>query len=145
MTTLASIEDTLAFGRQLAAELEEGAVVALVGDLGAGKTHLVKGVVEGLGSAAEVTSPTFTLVHEYRDGRLPVYHFDFYRIDDPNELLGIGWDEYLDGGGVVLVEWADKFPDLLPGETQWWSLRVSSEQGREIQSTQPGDLSDQPD
>jgi len=140
MTTLASIDETLAFGCQLASELQAGAVVALVGDLGAGKTHFVKGVVEGLGSQAEVTSPTFTLVHEYPDGRLPVYHFDFYRIDDPNELLAIGWEEYVEGEGVVLVEWADKFPELLPAETQWWSLRVTGEQSREIQAVKAGEI-----
>ena len=96
--------------------------VALTGGLGAGKTHFTKGLVRGLGGTEEVTSPTFTLVHEYSAGRLPVFHFDFYRIETERELTGIGWDEYLDAGGVCVVEWADRFPDLLPASAAWWSL-----------------------
>ena len=94
MKTVHSVEETIEFGREIAAQLQPGDVLALVGDLGAGKTHLTKGIVAGLGSAAEVTSPTFTLVHEYRDGQIPAFHFDFYRLDDPNELLNIGWDDF---------------------------------------------------
>ncbi len=102
--------------------LESGDVVALVGDLGAGKTHFSKGVVSGLranssGAEADVTSPTFSLVHEYPGGSLPIFHFDFYRIDSPDELIRLGWDEYLDEDGIILVEWADKFPELLPDGT----------------------------
>ncbi len=125
--TLASIEETFAFGREIANALSAGDVIALVGDLGAGKTHLTKGIVAGLGSDAEVTSPTFTLVHEYGDGRLPAFHFDFYRLDHPDELLAIGWDEYCESDGVVIVEWADKFPDLIPGGATWWTLRIDGE------------------
>ncbi len=80
-----------------------------MGDLGAGKTHATKGIVAGLGSSMDVSSPTFTLVHEYTGGRLPAYHFDFYRLDSAAELPGIGWDDYLDANGVIIVEWADKF------------------------------------
>ena len=87
-------------GRQAAAQVSSGSVIALVGGLGAGKTHWAKGLVAGLGSAAEVTSPTFGLVHEYPGGRVPVFHLDFYRLETPEELLGLGWDEYLDAGGV---------------------------------------------
>ncbi|MEM1294832.1 MAG: tRNA (adenosine(37)-N6)-threonylcarbamoyltransferase complex ATPase subunit type 1 TsaE [Verrucomicrobiota bacterium] len=125
--TLTTIEETIALGREIAGSLGSGAVIALVGDLGAGKTHLTKGIVAGLVSSAEVTSPTFTLVHEYSDGRLPVFHFDFYRLDHPDELLAIGWDEYCESDGVVIVEWADKFPDLIPDGATWWILRIDGE------------------
>lgn len=101
-------------GRLVAEGLGPGAVVALNGPLGAGKTHFAKGIVAGLGSRDEVTSPTFSLVNEYRSGGIPVFHFDFYRLDSAEEVLRIGWDEYLDEEGVVLVEWADKFPEVLP-------------------------------
>jgi tRNA threonylcarbamoyladenosine biosynthesis protein TsaE len=121
---LADTDATLAAGRELAAQLRPGDVVALTGGLGAGKTHFTMGLVRGLGGSDDVTSPTFTLVHEYRGGRLPVFHFDFYRMDSPAEVTAIGWDEYLDSGGVCVVEWADRFPELLPEGTQWWSLTV---------------------
>ena len=110
----------MAFGRTQAASLRRGDVLALSGDLGAGKTHFVKGVAAALGAEAVVTSPTFTLIHEYLGGRLPVYHFDFYRLEDEDEVLKIGLDEYLDGDGICLIEWADKFPALLPPHTQWF-------------------------
>ena len=103
-----------ALGAELAAGLAAGSVLALVGGLGAGKTRMVKGLARGLGFAGEVTSPTFSLVHEYRGGRLPLFHFDLYRLKDQQELLGIGWDEFLDEPGIVVAEWADLFPDLLP-------------------------------
>ena len=88
----------------------------------------------GLGCAAEVTSPTFTLVHEYRGGRLPVFHFDFYRIDAAEEILAVGWDDYLDEGGVIIAEWADKFPDLLPAHTAWWRLDLAPGGGRTLET-----------
>jgi len=127
MTTLHSPEETLAWGRRLAAELRAGDVVALCGNLGAGKTHAAKGIVGGLQSSAEVTSPTFTLVHEYTDGRLPVYHFDFYRTDTEAGVLSLGWDEYLDEPGVMIVEWADRFPRLMPHHTRWFYLEHAAE------------------
>lgn len=102
-------------GETLSSRLRGGEVVALCGDLGAGKTHFAKGVVAGLGGdPQEVSSPTFTLVHEYRDGRLPVYHFDFYRLEAASELRGIGWEDYLREDGVLVVEWADRFLEELP-------------------------------
>src|SRR5882757_482906 len=115
MPHLATVADTLSWGCALAETLQAGDVIALVGDLGAGKTHATKGIVAGLGSPMDVSSPTFTLVHEYTGGRLPVYHFDFYRLDSAAELPGIGWDDYLDANGLVIVEWADKFPEAIPG------------------------------
>lgn len=115
---------TLAAGVLLAEDLQPGDVVALTGGLGAGKTHFTKGLVQGLGGSEEVTSPTFTLVHEYRSCRLPVFHFDFYRMESREEVLAIGWDEYLDAGGVCVVEWADRFPELLPPGTHWLALEA---------------------
>jgi tRNA threonylcarbamoyladenosine biosynthesis protein TsaE len=119
---LPDTEATLTAGAELAAQLGPGDVVALTGGLGAGKTHFTMGLVRGLAGYEDVTSPTFTLVHEYRSGRLPVFHFDFYRMESAAEVTAIGWDEYLDSGGVCVVEWADRFPELLPADTQWWSL-----------------------
>ncbi len=120
---LNSPEATWAAGEAIGQGLSSGDVVALTGTLGAGKTHLCQGIVAGVGSPAAVTSPTFALVHEYPEGRLPVYHFDFYRIEVAEELWEIGWEDYLEREGVVLVEWADRFPDLLPAHAQWWRLR----------------------
>ena len=112
-------QQTLDFGQELAGGLESGAVIALCGGLGAGKTCFTKGLVAGLASTAAVTSPTFTLVHEYGDGRLVVAHFDFYRVASPAELVAAGWDDYLDHADVVVAEWADRFPALLPRHTRW--------------------------
>jgi len=121
---LPDADATVAAGAELGASLQAGDVVALTGGLGAGKTHLSRGIVQGMGAVEDVTSPTFTLVHEYRSGRLPVFHFDLYRMEREGEVTGIGWDEYLDAGGVCLVEWADRFPALLPAHAQWWSLEL---------------------
>ncbi len=107
-----SPEQTAAAGAEWAGRAQVGDVIGLIGDLGAGKTQFVKGFVAALGSDAAVTSPTFTLVHEYLGGRLPVYHFDFYRLDSPDAVLRLGFDEYANGDGVCLIEWADRFPEL---------------------------------
>ena len=116
--------ETFEHGRALAATLRAGDVLALDGDLGAGKTHFVKGIAAGLGCEGDVTSPTFTLVHECTGGRLPLFHFDFYRLGSEDETLRIGLDDYLGAGGVVVIEWAGKFPALLPAGTRWFRLRV---------------------
>jgi tRNA threonylcarbamoyladenosine biosynthesis protein TsaE len=123
----------MAVGRTEAAPLRRGDVLALCGELGAGKTHFVKGVAAGLGTSAEITSPTFTLIHEYPGGRLPLYHFDFYRLEDEDEALKIGLDEYLDGDGVCIIEWADKFPGLLPGHTRWFRFNHLPDGARAIE------------
>jgi tRNA threonylcarbamoyladenosine biosynthesis protein TsaE len=106
-------DDTIALGRKLAPEL--GGVVLLIGNLGAGKTTLTKGIVEGRGVAAadEVSSPTFTLVHQYGDRR-PVYHVDLYRLDEQREVESLGLDELFSSADLVLLEWAERFPALLP-------------------------------
>ena len=131
-TEVTSEFETIAFAQQLAVEMKPGTVLALVGDLGAGKTQFVKGLAHGLGSSAPVSSPTFTLVHEYRDGPCPLYHFDFYRVEQSEEIVAIGWDEYLDEEGVVVVEWADRFPDLMPKKTQWWQIEILGKDTRRI-------------
>ena len=119
MTTFVSTSEseTAAIGRSLARTLAAGDVVLLTGDLGAGKTAFVKGVAEGLGVPAdEVTSPTFTLVQEYRGGRLTLFHVDLYRLDDPREIADLGLDE-LGEGGVLAIEWAEKLPAAFPQAT----------------------------
>jgi len=108
-----SAEETEQFGHKLAQQLKPGDLLAFFGDLGSGKTTLIKGICKGLEVEADITSPTFTLIHEY-SGRLPVYHFDFYRIANSHEVWELGGDEYFYGEGVCLIEWADKIQDLLP-------------------------------
>ncbi len=130
-----SPEGTSALGRRLAALAQPGDVWALVGDLGAGKTHFVQGVAAGMGASGPATSPTFTLVHEYTGGRMPVFHFDFYRLENASEALALGWEEYIDdGGGLTLVEWADKFPALLPPGTRWLRFEIGEGDARRIVS-----------
>lgn len=136
---LRSLADTEALGARIAAGLRAGDVVALCGGLGAGKTHLCQAIVRALGSDEPVSSPTFTLVHEYREGRLPVFHLDFYRMKSEEEVLGVGWDDCLDAGGVCLVEWADLFPALLPPETQWWRLTLPPDGERVARRLRPGE------
>jgi tRNA threonylcarbamoyladenosine biosynthesis protein TsaE len=119
---LADAAATNALGREIGRAVSAGGVIALVGDLGAGKTTLTQGIVEGLGYEQEVTSPTFSLVQEYLGGRLEVFHFDFYRVEQERELLDLGWDDYLDREGVVIVEWPGLHPDLLPKQTRWLQL-----------------------
>lgn len=111
----ASPEETMAWGFCLGRLLKAGDILCLTGDLGAGKTHLTKGIAQGLGIENAVTSPTYTILHIY-DGRLPLYHFDLYRIEQAEELDEIGFTEYIYGRGVSIVEWADKFPAALPQE-----------------------------
>ena len=111
-----SEEETIEVGRRIAAALPRRAVVLLIGNLGAGKTTLAKGIVSGLGAAEpdDVSSPTFTLIHEHGDGR--VYHIDLYRLDRPEQVATLGLDEIFDRKAVVLIEWGERFPQLLPAE-----------------------------
>lgn len=132
---LSSPAETHRFGHSLAATLHSGAVLALAGDLGAGKTSLVQGILAGLGATEAVASPTFPILHEYRTGRLPVFHFDFYRLNRPEELLELGWEDYLERPGIVVVEWADKFPSLLPPDAMWWEIRHAGGDRRSIRSS----------
>jgi tRNA threonylcarbamoyladenosine biosynthesis protein TsaE len=135
--TLPTAEATYQWGQTLASGLPSGSVIALCGPLGAGKTQATKGIVAGLGSHASVTSPTFTLVHEYVDGRLPIFHFDFYRMQSAAEVLTLGWDDFLDEPGVMIVEWADLFPELLPANTQWFSFSYLPDERRQVKGGPP--------
>jgi tRNA threonylcarbamoyladenosine biosynthesis protein TsaE len=119
-------------GRQFAKDLETGSVLALKGDLGSGKTIFVKGLVAGLRSRADVTSPTFTILHEYREGRLPVYHFDFFRLEERQSIMRLGLDDYFFGDGVSVIEWADRFPEFIPQEARWILFEIKSENQRAI-------------
>ena len=130
------ISDSVSRTEQVAAEfardLGPGSVVALVGPLGSGKTQFVKGLVREIGAPASVTSPTFTLIHEYIGGRLPIYHFDFFRLEDRRSAERLGLDEYFFGDGICAVEWADKFRELLPAAARWISFEPKSEGERLI-------------
>lgn len=106
--------------------------MALQGDLGAGKTHFSKGLVAGLGSAGPVTSPTFTIMHEYPGGRLPVYHLDFFRLEDARSAARLALDDYFFGDGVSVVEWADRFPELIPATAHWIKIEMTSPDQRKI-------------
>jgi tRNA threonylcarbamoyladenosine biosynthesis protein TsaE len=106
--------ETKALGSALAAKARPGTVIALIGDLGTGKTTLTKAIAEGLGVAESVTSPTFALIKEYAGGRLPLYHFDAYRLDGPEDLYALGFEEYFYGNGVTVIEWANRVEELLP-------------------------------
>lgn len=110
-----SYEDTIGIAAEIANTFTGGEFVAMYGDLGAGKTAFVQGIAKALGITNHVTSPTFTIVNEY-EGRLPLYHFDVYRISDPDEMYEIGYEEYVDSNGVCIIEWAELIEDLFPQE-----------------------------
>ena len=112
---LSNLEETEEFGIKLGKILKKGDIVCLIGDLGAGKTTLTKSIGLGLGVKEYITSPTFTLINQYK-GRIPVYHFDVYRLENADELYDLGFDEYFYGDGVCIIEWADKIEKLLPKE-----------------------------
>ncbi len=119
-------------GQQFAEEIGVGSILALNGDLGSGKTVFVKGLVAGLGSRANVTSPTFTILHEYRGGRLPVYHFDFFRLENRESIVRLGLDDYFFGDGVSVIEWGDRFPELIPQRARWILFEIKSANERAI-------------
>ena len=120
-----SPEDTRAAGARLAETLRGGEVVAFTGDLGAGKTAFVSGMAEALGVEDRVTSPTFTIVNEYEGGRLPLFHFDMYRLGSADELFHIGWEDYLARNGVCAVEWSENVAGAIEGD----AIRVSITRG----------------
>ncbi len=128
-----SAAETARFGRHLADRLLAGDIVCFYGDLGSGKTTMIKGIADGLKVNPEsVHSPTFTLLQVYEQGRLPLYHFDLYRIERPEELGDIGYDEFLFGQGVAVVEWSEKFGPLLPAERLEIHLTHQGEEARAI-------------
>ncbi len=112
-----SMEDTEKFAYELAQKAEPGQVYALIGDLGVGKTVFTKGFARGLGIEEPVNSPTFTILQIYEEGRIPLYHFDVYRIEEPEEMEEVGFDDYVYGDGVCLIEWANRIEEILPEET----------------------------
>lgn len=124
--------DTRAFGLELAEKLQPGDVIALVGDLGTGKTALTRYIAEGLGVTETISSPTFTIVKEYSSGRIPLFHFDVYRLSDGEELLDIGADEYLNGNGACIIEWADIVADVLPDDAIIIQLLYGENEGERI-------------
>lgn len=120
-TTINTAEDMVEFGKKIATHIKSGDILALVGNLGAGKTHLVKGIASHFGITENVTSPTFNLIHEYPP--TPLVHLDLYRLGTPDELLQIGWEDYIDQESILIAEWADKFPELFPVETIWINIQ----------------------
>lgn len=132
-----SEQETIDLGRAIAATLEPGAVVLLIGNLGAGKTTLAKGIASGLGAARpeDVTSPTFTLIHEYRaaPGGIKVYHVDLYRLDRPDQVATLGLDEIFGSSAVVLIEWGERFPESLPEKRIEIRLRTLEGHRRNIE------------
>ena len=125
-----SPEDTEDIGARLAEQLEPGAVVAFTGDLGAGKTAFTRGLARGLGIPDRITSPTFTIVNEYEGGRLPLFHFDMYRLGSADELFHIGWEDYLARGGVCAVEWSENVAEAIEDD----AVRVDIARGEDENS-----------
>ena len=124
-----SEKDTFALGRKIGEKAGPGQIYTLDGDLGVGKTVFTKGLARGLGIREPVNSPTFTIVQEYRDGRLPLYHCDVYRIEDPEEMEESGYDDYFFGEGVCLIEWAEKIRELLPEKVIRITIEKQLEKG----------------
>ena len=132
-----SADETEALGERLAKTLLGGEIIAFTGDLGAGKTAFTRGLARGLGIPMRVTSPTYTIVNEYTGGRLPLFHFDMYRLGSSDELFDIGWEDYLNRGGVCAVEWSENVAEALPEDTVWVDLRrlEGEDNGRRITIT----------
>lgn len=127
-----SPEQTVALGEEFVREVEAGEVVCLRGELGAGKTHFVKGMARGLGiPAGDVLSPTFTLIHEYQ-GETPLYHFDCYRLESPEEALQIGAEEYFYGDGITVIEWPERIAGLIPPDAIWVTIDIPDKKTRKF-------------
>lgn len=134
----ASPNETRALGRSLAQKLQPGDVLLLLGNLGAGKSEMTRGIAEGLGVSGPVTSPSFTILNVYDDGRIPLYHFDWYRLESAEELFEMGMDEYLGGDGVAVVEWPSQCPEAIPETYLSVKLVPVGETEREITLTPMG-------
>ncbi len=124
-----SEQETFALGKRIGEEAAPGEIYALLGDLGVGKTVFTKGVAAGLAIKEQVNSPTFTIVQVYESGRMPFYHFDVYRIGDPEEMDEIGYEDYFFGDGLCLVEWANLIDELMPEETGWITIEKDLQKG----------------
>ena len=127
-----SAEETYKIGEQMGREAKAGDVICLIGDLGVGKTVLTQGLAEGLGITEAVNSPPFTILQVYEEGRLPLYHFDVYRITDPDEMYELGYEEYFYGDGVCVIEWADLIEELLPEHTIRIEIQYGENEGERI-------------
>ena len=137
-----SPEETFAIAKRLGEQAQPGTVYTLTGDLGVGKTVFAQGLASGLGIEEAINSPTFTIGQVYDEGRLPFYHFDVYRIGDPEEMDEIGYEDCFYGEGVSFVEWADLIRDIMPEETRWVTIEKDLEKGfdyRKITITDPSD------
>jgi len=134
-----SPDDTVALGERVGRALAKGDVVALTGELGAGKTAFVQGLARGLGVVGRVTSPTFTIVNEH-EGATPLFHVDFYRLAHAAELVNIGFDEYFERGGVVVVEWAERYPDALPAARVDVRIEITGPESRRLTISGPPHL-----
>lgn len=126
-----SEEETIRFGERLGAALRSRSVIGLTGPLGAGKTRLTQGIARGAGYGGRVRSPSFALLHIYR-GRVPLRHFDLYRLDSIDEGTAGEWEEAMDSAGISVIEWADRAPHLLPGDAIWIDLKATAEEERTI-------------
>ena len=122
-------EDTFNLGKKIGQQAKPGQVICLNGDLGVGKTVFTQGLAKGLGIEEPVNSPTFTIVQVYEEGRLPLYHFDVYRIEEPEEMEEIGYEEYFYGQGVCLVEWASLVEEIIPPEAVWITIEKDLDKG----------------
>lgn len=129
---ISSEEDAGKFGIELAESLMPGDIIAMIGDLGTGKTTLTKYIAKGLGISEVITSPTFTIVNEYRSGRLPLFHFDVYRLEDSAEIFETGIEEYFYMNGVCIVEWADMIAEMLPDTTKCIFIEYGDKEGERI-------------
>lgn len=129
-----STAETRALGEKLARRLQPGDVLLLEGDLGAGKSELTRGIAKGLGVTETVTSPSFTILNVYESGRVPLYHFDWYRLESSEELYELGMDEYLGGDGVAVVEWPGRCPDAVPEGAVRIRITAAGENERMIES-----------
>jgi len=126
-----NVGDTIAYAKQLATEVKPGDIICLDGDLGVGKTVFARGFAEGLGITSPITSPTFTIMNIYDEGRLPLYHYDVYRIEDESEMDELGYEEYFFGQGVTLIEWASQIPDCIPSCARHIVIKKNPEKGME--------------
>ena len=125
-------QETFALGEKIGKEARPGDIYALLGDLGVGKTVFTKGFAKGLEIDEHVSSPTFTILQVYDEGRLPLYHFDVYRIGDPEEMDEIGYEDCFFGGGICLVEWANLIEELMPAQTKWITIEKDLSRGFEF-------------
>lgn len=126
-----SAKETVLAGDRMGRILKKGDLVCLTGDLGTGKTAFTSGIAAALGIEGYITSPTFTIVNEYA-GKIPLYHFDMYRINDPEEVYEIGFDEYLNGDGIVVIEWAETIKDVLPHDNIWVDIKKDLKSGVDV-------------